>query len=96
MVGFDGSTTIGEFVQTLNQEIGCRDVSQSGMALYSDDPFQPEQRHLLLTDAKVRGRGGGGRGRPSGGVSGGGGGQAGAGRRGGEGGGTVGEWRRFI
>ncbi|XP_043192150.1 pleckstrin homology domain-containing family H member 1-like isoform X2 [Amphibalanus amphitrite] len=53
VVGFDGSTTIGEFVQTLNQEIGCRDVSQSGMALYSDDPFQPEQRHLLQTDAKL-------------------------------------------
>ncbi|XP_037073458.1 pleckstrin homology domain-containing family H member 1-like [Pollicipes pollicipes] len=53
VVGFDGSTTIGEFVQTLNQEIGCRDVSQSGMALYSDDPFQAEQRHLLQTDAKL-------------------------------------------
>ena len=72
MVGFDGSTTIGEFVQTLNQEIGCRDVSQSGMALYSDDPFQPEQRHLLQKDAKVRhgprrdGRGRGGTRRRSG------------------------------
>ncbi|KAF0289062.1 uncharacterized protein FJT64_012623 [Amphibalanus amphitrite] len=53
VVGFDGSTTVGEFVQTLNQEIGCRDVSQSGMALYSDDPFQPDQRHLLQTDAKL-------------------------------------------
>lgn len=53
VVGFDGSTTIGEFVQTLNQEIGCRDVSQSGLALYSDDPFQPDQRHLLQPEAKV-------------------------------------------
>lgn len=38
---------------TLNQEIGCRDVTQSGFALFSDDPIEKEEEHWLEPKAKV-------------------------------------------
>lgn len=38
---------------TLNQEIGCRDVSQSGFALFSDDPIEKDEEHWLEPKAKV-------------------------------------------
>ena len=53
VVGFDGSTTVEEFLVTLNQEIGCRDVSQSGFALFSDDPIEKDEEHWLEPKAKV-------------------------------------------
>ena len=54
VVGFDGSTTVEEFLVTLNQEIGCRDVSQSGFALFSDDPIEKDEEHWLEPKAKVK------------------------------------------
>ena len=54
MVGFDGSTTVEEFLVTLNHEIGCRDVSQSGFALFSDDPIEKDEEHWLEPKTKVR------------------------------------------
>lgn len=54
VVGFDGSTTVEEFLVTLNREIGCRDVSQSGFALFSDDPIEKDEEHWLEPKAKVQ------------------------------------------
>lgn len=53
VIGFDGSTTIDEFLISLNQEIGCRDVHQSGFALFSDDPIEKDLEHCLNHNAKV-------------------------------------------
>lgn len=53
VVGFDGSTTIEEFLNSLNQEIGCRDVSQNGFTLFSDDPIEKDLEHFLDHQAKV-------------------------------------------
>ena len=53
MVGFDGSTTVQEFIVTLNHEIGCRDVSASGFALFSDDPIEKDVEHWLEPTSKV-------------------------------------------
>ncbi|KAL3212944.1 hypothetical protein MRX96_035769 [Rhipicephalus microplus] len=47
VVGFDGSTTVDEFIGTLTQEAGMRDPSQSGFALYSDDPIDKGVQHCL-------------------------------------------------
>lgn len=55
VVSFDGSTTIEEFLNTLNQEIGCRDVHQSGFTLFSDDPIEKDLEHFIDPEAKVRG-----------------------------------------
>ncbi|XP_066982425.1 uncharacterized protein CG43867 isoform X7 [Macrobrachium rosenbergii] len=53
VIGFDGSTTIDEFLTSLNQEIGCRDVHQSGFALFSDDPIEKDLEHCLNHNAKL-------------------------------------------
>lgn len=53
VVSFDGSTTIEEFSNTLNQEIGCRDVHQSGFTLFSDDPIEKDLEHFIDLQAKV-------------------------------------------
>ncbi|CAM1311332.1 PLEKHH2 (predicted) [Pycnogonum litorale] len=53
VVGFDGSTTVEEFTQMLNIEIGMRDTSISGFALYSDDPFDFSAEHLLKPNLKI-------------------------------------------
>jgi len=53
VVSFDGSTTIEEFLNTLNQEIGCRDVHQSGFTLFSDDPIEKDLEHFIDLQAKV-------------------------------------------
>ncbi|XP_064490249.1 uncharacterized protein CG43867-like isoform X2 [Ornithodoros turicata] len=52
VVGFDGSTTVEEFIQTLNTEAGIRDTSQSGFALYSDDPIDKTVEHCLNHSTK--------------------------------------------
>lgn len=54
VVSFDGSTTIEEFLNTLNQEIGCRDVHQSGFTLFSDDPIEKDLEHFIDLQAKVK------------------------------------------
>lgn len=54
MVGFDGSTTIEEFLSTLNQETGCRDSQHSGFTLFSDDPIEKDLEHYIESQAKVR------------------------------------------
>jgi len=53
VVGFDGSTTIAEFLQDLNQELGCRMVDQSGFTIYSDDPLDKDLYHALHLEDKV-------------------------------------------
>ena len=53
VVSFDGSTTIEEFLNTINQEIGCRDVHQSGFTLFSDDPIEKDLEHFIDLQAKV-------------------------------------------
>ncbi|XP_058805864.1 uncharacterized protein CG43867 isoform X3 [Phymastichus coffea] len=53
VVSFDGSTTIEEFLATLNQEIGCRDVHQSGFSLFSDDPIEKNLEHYIDLQAKL-------------------------------------------
>ncbi|KAK8407690.1 hypothetical protein O3P69_002325 [Scylla paramamosain] len=53
VIGFDGSTTIEEFLSSLNHEIGCRDVQQSGFALFSDDPIEKDLEHCLNRNAKL-------------------------------------------
>ncbi|KAJ8869629.1 hypothetical protein PR048_028622 [Dryococelus australis] len=52
VVSFDGSTTIEEFLSTLNQEIGCRDVAHSGFTLFSDDPIEKDLEHFIDLQAK--------------------------------------------
>lgn len=54
MVGFDGSTTVEEFLNTLNQRIGVRKPQLSGFALFTDDPFGKDLEHCLQPSAKVR------------------------------------------
>jgi hypothetical protein len=53
VVGFDGSTTIEEFLCTLNQETGCRDSQHSGFTLFSDDPIEKDLEHYIESQAKV-------------------------------------------
>lgn len=54
VVGFDGSTTVEEFLRSLCREIGCREPSLSGFALFEDDPFERDLDHFLKPDDKVR------------------------------------------
>ena len=54
VVGFDGSTTVEEFLHTLNQRVGMRRPQLSGFALFSDDPSGRDLDHCLLPSAKVR------------------------------------------
>nr|CAD7446613.1 unnamed protein product [Timema bartmani] len=53
VVSFDGSATIEEFLSTLNQEIGCRDVTHSGFTLFSDDPIEKDLEHFIDLQAKL-------------------------------------------
>ncbi|XP_078262285.1 pleckstrin homology domain-containing family H member 1 isoform X2 [Rhinoraja longicauda] len=53
VVGFDGSTTVEEFLHTLNQEIGMRRPSQSGFALFTDDPSGKDLEHCLQGNVKI-------------------------------------------
>lgn len=56
VVGFDGSTTVEEFLHTLTQRIGVRKPQLSGFALFTDDPSGKEPEHCLRPSAKVRER----------------------------------------
>ncbi|XP_062325477.1 pleckstrin homology domain-containing family H member 1 [Osmerus eperlanus] len=53
VVGFDGSTTVEEFLHTLNQRVGMRRPQLSGFALFSDDPSGRDLDHCLLPSAKI-------------------------------------------
>ncbi|XP_010643639.1 pleckstrin homology domain-containing family H member 1 isoform X2 [Fukomys damarensis] len=53
VVGFDGSSTVGEFLQRLNQETGMRKSSQSGFALLTDDPSGRDLEHCLQGSVKI-------------------------------------------
>lgn len=54
VVGFDGSTSVEEFLHTLNQKIGVRKPQLSGFALFTDDPYGKDLEHCLQSTAKVR------------------------------------------
>ncbi|KAL8624370.1 hypothetical protein ACOMHN_012770 [Nucella lapillus] len=53
VVSFDGSTTVLEFVQSLNKMIGVRDPAQSGFALFADDPRGTGVEYCLEGHLKV-------------------------------------------
>ncbi|XP_063079996.1 pleckstrin homology domain-containing family H member 1, partial [Engraulis encrasicolus] len=53
VVGFDGSTTVEEFVRMLNQRAGMRSTQLSGFALFTDDPTASELEHCLQPHAKI-------------------------------------------
>ncbi|XP_071081218.1 pleckstrin homology domain-containing family H member 1-like isoform X1 [Haliotis cracherodii] len=53
VVSFDGSTTVQEFLGSLHKMISVRDCSQSGFALYTDDPAGTQTEHCLQTHLKV-------------------------------------------
>ncbi|XP_056151824.1 pleckstrin homology domain-containing family H member 1 [Lampris incognitus] len=53
VVGFDGSTTVEEFLATLNQRVGMRKPQLSGFALFTDDPSGKDLEHCLQPSAKI-------------------------------------------
>ncbi|XP_042357384.1 LOW QUALITY PROTEIN: pleckstrin homology domain-containing family H member 1 [Plectropomus leopardus] len=53
VVGFDGSTTVEEFLNTLNQRICVRKPQVSGFALFTDDPSGKDLEHCLQPSAKI-------------------------------------------
>lgn len=55
VVGFDGSTTVQEFLKTLTQDVGCRDPVNSGFTLFSDDPIEKDLEHYIDPLTKVGG-----------------------------------------
>lgn len=53
VISFDGSTTVQEFLLSLNKAINMRDCALSGFALFTDDPNNPELEHCLKMHFKV-------------------------------------------
>ncbi|KAM5244940.1 pleckstrin homology domain-containing family H member 1 isoform 2-T2 [Hipposideros larvatus] len=53
VVGFDGSSTVDEFLQRLNQDTGMRKSSHSGFALFTDDPSGRDLEHCLQGSVKI-------------------------------------------
>ncbi|XP_004698721.1 pleckstrin homology domain-containing family H member 1 [Echinops telfairi] len=53
VVGFDGSSTVDEFLQRLNQETGMRKCSHSGFSLFTDDPSGRDVEHCLQGTVKI-------------------------------------------
>ncbi|XP_056624582.1 pleckstrin homology domain-containing family H member 1 isoform X2 [Triplophysa dalaica] len=53
VVGFDGSTTVEEFLNTLNQRTGMRRPQISGFALFTDDPSGKDLEHCLQPSYKI-------------------------------------------
>ncbi|XP_029792077.1 pleckstrin homology domain-containing family H member 2 [Suricata suricatta] len=53
VVGFDASTTVEEFLNTLNQDTGMRKPTQSGFALFTDDPSGRDLEHCLQGNIKI-------------------------------------------
>ncbi|CAH1790638.1 unnamed protein product [Owenia fusiformis] len=52
VVSFDGSTTVEEFLNTLNRSLNMRACSQSGFALFTDDPQGRDVYHCLNIELK--------------------------------------------
>ncbi|XP_048586759.1 pleckstrin homology domain-containing family H member 1 isoform X2 [Nematostella vectensis] len=50
--GLDGSTTVGEFTEAINSTLGIREASQSGFAIFTDNPVSPVE-HCLQTSVKL-------------------------------------------
>ncbi|XP_077096211.1 pleckstrin homology domain-containing family H member 1 isoform X2 [Siphateles boraxobius] len=53
VVGFDGSTTVEEFLNTVNQRAGMRKPQISGFALFTDDPSGKDLEHCLQPRNKI-------------------------------------------
>ena len=53
VVGFDGSTTVSEFLSELNRQLGTRGVEHSGFTIHSDDPIDKDLDHALVMEDKV-------------------------------------------
>lgn len=53
VVGFDGSTIVEEFLNTLNQRIAMRKPQLTGFALVTDDPSGKDLEHCLQPTDKV-------------------------------------------
>ncbi|XP_055011875.1 LOW QUALITY PROTEIN: pleckstrin homology domain-containing family H member 1 [Boleophthalmus pectinirostris] len=53
VVGFDGSTTVEEFLNTLNQRIQMRKPQLTGFCLFTDDPSGKDLEHCLQPTAKI-------------------------------------------
>ncbi|XP_036080155.1 pleckstrin homology domain-containing family H member 2 isoform X3 [Rousettus aegyptiacus] len=53
VVGFDASTTVEEFLNTLNQDTGMRKPAHSGFALFTDDPSGRDLEHCLQGNIKI-------------------------------------------
>ncbi|NXC13015.1 PKHH1 protein, partial [Corythaeola cristata] len=53
VVGFDGSSTVDEFIQRLNQETGMRKPSHTGFSLFTDDPSGRNLEHCLQGNVKI-------------------------------------------
>ncbi|NXQ93669.1 PKHH1 protein, partial [Sagittarius serpentarius] len=53
VVGFDGSSTVDEFIQRLNQETGMRKPSHMGFSLFTDDPSGRNLEHCLQGNMKI-------------------------------------------
>ncbi|XP_072769846.1 pleckstrin homology domain-containing family H member 1 [Nerophis lumbriciformis] len=53
VVGFDGSTTVEEFLNTLTHKIHMRSPQLSGFALFTDDPSGEDLEHSLLPSVKI-------------------------------------------
>ncbi|XP_059799446.1 pleckstrin homology domain-containing family H member 2 isoform X3 [Balaenoptera ricei] len=53
VVGFDASTTVEEFLNTLNQDTGMRRPAQSGFALFTDDPSGRDLEYCLQGNIKI-------------------------------------------
>ncbi|XP_076978910.1 pleckstrin homology domain-containing family H member 1 isoform X2 [Tamandua tetradactyla] len=53
VVGFDGSSTVDEFLQRLNQETGMRKSSHNGFSLFTDDPSGRDLEHYLQESVKI-------------------------------------------
>ncbi|KAM9068039.1 pleckstrin homology domain-containing family H member 1 isoform 2-T3 [Sarcophilus harrisii] len=53
VIGFDGSSTVDEFLHQLNQEMGMRKVSHSGFSLFTDDPSGKDLEHYLQGSIKI-------------------------------------------
>ncbi|NXR29932.1 PKHH1 protein, partial [Zosterops hypoxanthus] len=53
VVGFDGSSTVDEFIQRLNQETGMRKPSHMGFSLFTDDPSGKNLEHCLPSNMKI-------------------------------------------
>ncbi|KAL4238975.1 Pleckstrin y domain-containing H member 2 [Mactra antiquata] len=53
VISFDGSTTIQEFLETINKCLGVQDCTHSGFALYSDDPLNNDVETCLQNHIKI-------------------------------------------